>query len=543
MAERRRWARVMRIGWAAGVVLLAALATEARHPGTWSLAPDMPATLSHHGSVAIDGTVYVIGGLRNVMVENRVFALDLATSVWSERSPMPAPRAAFATAVVGGSIYVIGGVGPAPYSEQGSVLVYRPGADAWTVAADLPTMRWGLGAAVLGGKIWAVGGVQGIEANHEVVLPTVEIFDPATGEWTAEKASLELPRARAGLAVVESGGRLWAIGGRGDDGVVSGRVDVWDPALRKWLQQPSLTMPRAHHAAAVVDGELYVLGGFDEQGAAVECVETLAGQWSSLGRMPKALYGLAAAAAGDRILLSGGAGATDVASVMVYSPTVYSYWADAAAHVAGSNGSQWRTTVSVVNGGDDLAQVEMVFHGEYQQGRLARSIEAGSQTVVEDVVGEMGMTGAGMLEVRSSQPLLLCGRTFTDQGHGTFGQSCELRAPDYGCGSKDTVWLTGLRQQNGTARTNLVVANAGLWPAAVAVTLYRSDGAQVARYAFLVQPGQSYEDLEPFAARAGLPNVGCGYARVQIANGAGVFVSASVIDAVTNDATTIFPKE
>ncbi len=47
------------------------------------------------------------------------------------------------------------------------------------------------------------------------------------------------------------------------------------------------------------------------------------------------------------------------------------------------------------------------------------------------------------------------------------------------------------------------------------------------------------QDLEPFRTRAGEPDLGWGYATVEVDSGSGVMTSATVIDSKTNDGTTI----
>ncbi len=47
------------------------------------------------------------------------------------------------------------------------------------------------------------------------------------------------------------------------------------------------------------------------------------------------------------------------------------------------------------------------------------------------------------------------------------------------------------------------------------------------------------QDPEPFKRRASQPNIGWGFAEVEVLSGSGILASASVVDSVTNDATTI----
>jgi hypothetical protein len=61
-------------------------------------------------------------------------------------------------------------------------------------------------------------------------------------------------------------------------------------------------------------------------------------------------------------------------------------------------------------------------------------------------------------------------------------------------------------------------------------------------YTLTVGSGMSVQDLEPFRTRANEPNLGWGYAEVEVLSGGGIITSASVIDSRTNDPTTIPPK-
>ena len=69
-------------------------------------------------------------------------------------------------------------------------------------------------------KIFAIGGYDGVGD-----LSTVEEYNPDTNTWSS-KASM--PTARAGLAVAEVDGMIYAIGG--DDGT----VEVYNPATNTW---------------------------------------------------------------------------------------------------------------------------------------------------------------------------------------------------------------------------------------------------------------------------------------------------------------------
>lgn len=217
----------------------------------------------------------------------------------------------------------------------------------------------------------------------------------------------------------------------------------------------------------------------------------------------------------------------------------YVYWMDNAAHLAGQFGSQWRTDVAARNNGDAPASVQFRLHSRDGVKTHSGSIAPAEQGVFEDLVGSMGYTGKGCLEVRSDQPLLMSGRISNQGDEGTFGQYVQGHPFGDGLSQGESTWLLQLRQRQGVFRTNLSVANTGSAPAAVEVRLYDSAGTELTVFNLDLDPAELIQDTEPFRVRANRPNLGWGYAKVTATSGFGVLVSASVVDSVTNDATTV----
>jgi len=221
----------------------------------------------------------------------------------------------------------------------------------------------------------------------------------------------------------------------------------------------------------------------------------------------------------------------------------YVYWTEIAANNQGSAGSVWRTDVAIKNSANALANVEFILHTD-NAGNVTGTgaIDPMAQGIFEDVIGDgLGFEGKGALEICSDQPLELVARIYNTSAEGTFGQA--LDGISYaGLGTGGTARLLGLRQVQGEFRTNINVTNTGMDEAEVGITLYATDGSEVESYSLTVGSGMSVQDLEPFRTRANEPNVGWGFAEVEVLSGSGIITSASVIDSRTNDPTTIPPK-
>jgi hypothetical protein len=223
--------------------------------------------------------------------------------------------------------------------------------------------------------------------------------------------------------------------------------------------------------------------------------------------------------------------------------TPYVYWAEIAAHSAGQNGSEWRTDLVARNLASSTANLQFHFHAASGDAAAAGTVPGSGQGVFEDIVGLLGKADKGSLEICSDKPLLVAGRIFNQSDHGTFGQYLDGHVANLGLQAGEAGDLLGLREATGAFRTNLSVTNGGTQAAQVEVTLYDSSGTVLTTYDLAVAAGKVLQDIEPFAARADKPDLGWGFATVRVLSGSNVLASASVIDATTNDATTIPLKQ
>ncbi len=91
------------------------------------------------------------------------------------------------------------------------------------------------------------------------------LFLPLTSEANPEGTWVELPptpiqRTESSAAVVD--GKIYVLGGFTPKGI-SSKVDVWDPKSGSWSRIIPIPRGLHHTTASVVDGKLYVIGGFD----------------------------------------------------------------------------------------------------------------------------------------------------------------------------------------------------------------------------------------------------------------------------------------
>jgi N-acetylneuraminic acid mutarotase len=226
----------------------------------WGAGPDLPLPVHHANAAVVDGTIYVVGALReDFSAIGVVWSWTPGDDAWAEHTPMSAgtERGASAVGAVDGIIVVAGGLRG---SSVDTVSTYDPAADAWDDdAPPLPArIDHGTGQTV-DGVFYAVGG----RTDGQI---TGAVHAWVDGAWQ-ERA--EMPTARGGIGSGVVDGRIVVVGGEGNpdsDTGVFAQTEIYDPAADEWSAGPDMPTPRHGMGAAGVDGALYVPGGADVAG-------------------------------------------------------------------------------------------------------------------------------------------------------------------------------------------------------------------------------------------------------------------------------------
>ncbi|TYL80845.1 Kelch repeat-containing protein [Bradyrhizobium cytisi] len=255
--------------------------------GGWTQKTSMPQPAHHVMTAALNGNIYVFGGFMNPPAGREEtneagwqpvdssWIYDPLSDRWKSLAPMPTPRGAGWAVALNGKIYVIGGVQAdvrgnataplSPGSPQrvlGTVEEYDPGTDRWSARAPMPTPRNHLLAAEVAGKIYAIGGRIG-SAQITVAEETnvIEEYDPARDQWLNKGRA---PVRRSGMAGGASNGRIYVAGGEYQDwegAKAFWAIQSYDPATGQWQTLPRMQLARHGFAAGLIGGALHVAGG------------------------------------------------------------------------------------------------------------------------------------------------------------------------------------------------------------------------------------------------------------------------------------------
>ena len=252
-------------------------------------------------------------------------AAGSVTGEWRPLAPATLERTEVAAARIGRSIYVVGGFEKATGETTGALERYDIRRDRWSRLRSMPIGLNHPAATALGGRLYVHGGYRA-RRDLSSASGRLYVYSPGSDRWR------RLPDARqerAAHAFAALNGRLYAVGGRSEDGELSS-MEIYDPTRRRWRSGPSLKgPPRDHMTGVAAGGYLYALAGRDLAGPGnyrtAERYDPRRRRWRRLPPMRRARGGIASARLRDgRIVVFGGedlrAGGTTIGPVELFSP-------------------------------------------------------------------------------------------------------------------------------------------------------------------------------------------------------------------------------
>jgi N-acetylneuraminic acid mutarotase len=141
--------------------------------------------------------------------------------------------------------------------------------NTWVLKAPMHEARSGLGVAVVNGKIYAIGG-----STENGLVGINEAYDPETNMWTYRKP-MPTPRANFHLEVVQN--KIYCLGGDTDNATKTLANEVYDPATDTWETRAPLPTPRDSFSTVVLRNRIYVIGGITGRDLAKELLVTYTG--------------------------------------------------------------------------------------------------------------------------------------------------------------------------------------------------------------------------------------------------------------------------
>jgi hypothetical protein len=124
--------------------------------------------------------------------------------------------------------------------------------DAWEARSPNLVSRFRGALAAVSDRLWLLGGAAGSDTD------TIEIYQPGKDVWSSS-SDLRLPVSRSGSAAAVLDGRIYVAGGFD---LAAGRLDSLDPTTGHWRSESPLPVQVALARLVALDGALYLMGGY-----------------------------------------------------------------------------------------------------------------------------------------------------------------------------------------------------------------------------------------------------------------------------------------
>lgn len=224
-----------------------------------------------------------------------------------------------AVLVLGSGIYVLLNQG----NKHHQAAANQPSGQTvkWQPITNARIARQAAATTQADGTIWIFGG---LGSNHALVA-NHEGYDPVIDSW---KSGDDLPVPVQHAMAVTWRGNPIVLGGWRAAGTQKVASDqVWRVVNSHWVELPHLLQPRAAAAAAAVGDRIIVTGGVDANGTLLNTTEVFDGNSWTLGApIPTPRQTLAAASDGKLVYaVGGGNGITDLPTVEAYDPAAKSW--------------------------------------------------------------------------------------------------------------------------------------------------------------------------------------------------------------------------
>jgi N-acetylneuraminic acid mutarotase len=187
------------------------------------------------------------------------------------------------------------------------------------------------------GKLYLLGGYP---ASRQTVR-TVQIYDVASDRW-ALGPPLPQPNNHGMAASVN--GRIYLIGGQrtADDPSYVDTVYELDPATGAWVEKARMPTARSGGVAVVHDGKIYVAGGRPPRGHDFAVYDPATDRWETLPDLPTQRNHITGAAINGRIHVVGGRLGPGLSPLKTTAHEVFDpqtrAWTNAAAMLRGRSG-------------------------------------------------------------------------------------------------------------------------------------------------------------------------------------------------------------
>jgi N-acetylneuraminic acid mutarotase len=187
-----------------------------------------------------------------------------------------------------------------------------PSLGHWETGPSAPVALAEVAGGIIGNSLYLVG-----EGN-----PATLAYNLVTHTWIDNLAARPFPGNHHAAEVVD--GKLYILGGL-DSG--QGKVQIYDPATNQWSLGADMPFGAGSCASSIIGGQIYVAGGIvgTADNNRLARYDPATNQWTELAAMPVARNHTASATDGQKLYIFGGRDAPNrvangFADVQIYDP-------------------------------------------------------------------------------------------------------------------------------------------------------------------------------------------------------------------------------
>lgn len=275
------------------------------------------ARAAHTATLLPDGRVLVAGGFTGGNHFDSTEVFNPANETFANGASLSVARAGHtATLLANGKVLIAGGYNG---TYLASAELYDPVTNSFTPVRAMNAARSGHVATLLpNGKVLLAGGV----GTGWTFLATAEVYDPATNTFTPTGDMLAARESHT--ATLLNNGKVLIAGGhrgRRPSVTIYSSTEIYDPATGRFTAGGDMTRLRhKHEAVLLADGRVLIAGGSDERDgkgayANAEVYDPISNTFRATGNMNSARYklqGTAVLLSNGKVLVAGGANRAEV---------------------------------------------------------------------------------------------------------------------------------------------------------------------------------------------------------------------------------------
>lgn len=200
--------------------------------------------------------VYSAGGNNGSVTTNNLYRYDPVANSWTSLASLPTAVEEALAVYAEGKIFLFGGMNASVVNNL--LQIYTIATDTWSTGAPMPDVRQQMGGGYINGIIYVAGGYSSTVLSDTTVKIQTWAYTINTNMW---ETKTNLPAALGGPGSAVLNGQLYILGGRNYSTSALDTVYRYNPAVNAWASGISMPAPVNTPGTAVYANHIWIFGG------------------------------------------------------------------------------------------------------------------------------------------------------------------------------------------------------------------------------------------------------------------------------------------